>query len=279
MLIRILLVASYILHCIRLRVGPWKYFQLNAPYFNDQRNLFSKLDMDQRIPKQWRLEQFMDFGQRDPDSYPVFVKPEWGQNSQGIIRADNLQQLNSHRQARTTRHPFYLIQSAAPGKREFEIFVIAQSENIEQVALFSITETCNSGDDPLPINGIYNQTSYYQDLAGQLSKEQQTKIWSHLKRCGQFRIARYGVRADSLASLIAGHFHIIEINLFVPMPLLLLVEELQTWQKIKFVLTAMQQLAAVTKTIPATQTVKAVFFKKLKCAHLLKAITKSEITL
>ena len=46
MLIRLSLIFSYIFYCIRLGVAPWRYFQLNAPYFNEQRNLFSKLDMD-----------------------------------------------------------------------------------------------------------------------------------------------------------------------------------------------------------------------------------------
>ncbi|MFT5559869.1 MAG: hypothetical protein ACI9RZ_002357, partial [Sphingobacteriales bacterium] len=62
MLTRITLVVSYILYCIRFAVAPWKYFQLNANYFNEQRNLFSKLDMDARIPIQWRLVQCMDMG-------------------------------------------------------------------------------------------------------------------------------------------------------------------------------------------------------------------------
>jgi hypothetical protein len=270
LLTRIALVLSYILYCLRFAVAPWKYFQLNAPYFNEQRNLFSKLDMDARIPKQWRLEQFMDIGNNNPGTYPVFMKPEWGQNSQGIVRIDNLQALQKIREKRNASPPFYLLQQAAPGKREFEIFVIPQQHQLQQFAILSITETCNRGDDPLPINGIYNGNTYYTDCLAMLSVKQQQKIWSHLKQIGDFRIARYGVRADSLESLVAGQFHIIEINLYVPMPLILLAGNVSLWQKMKFIQSSMKQLAKVTTTIPRSQAVKSVFFKKLKSAKLLK---------
>ena len=278
MLIRLLLIFSYIYNCCRLRVGPWKFFQLNAPHYNQQRNLFSKLDMDQRIPKRWRLEQFMDLGQRNPSSYPVFVKPEWGQNSQGISRADDLQQLQKIRKQRKHRDLRYIIQHAAPGKREFEVFIIPQKNQLDQAAVLSITETCNSVDDPLPINGIYNRTTYYQDKLKRLNLEQQKKICSHLQQMGEFRIARYGLRADSLEDLVRGDFHIIEINIYVPMPLILLVKEVKTRDKIEFVLNAMRHLAAITKSMPSSQPSKSVFFKKLQRSRVLKSLAKNEIS-
>jgi hypothetical protein len=278
LLTRIALVVSYILYCFRFGVGPWKYFQLNAAYFNEQRNLFSKLDMDARIPKQWRLVQCMDIGNNNPSVYPVFMKPEWGQNSQGIVRIDNLDTLQKIRRKRSASPPFYLLQQAAPGKREFEIFVIPEKDNLQQFAVLSITETCNSGTDPLPINGIYNDNTYYKDRLAMLSLKQQRKIWSHLKQIGEFRIARYGVRADSLESLIAGQFHIIEINLYVPMPLILLVQDFNLWKKMKFIRSSMKQLAKVTTSIPRTQALKPVFFNKFKSAQRLKRATKNEVS-
>ncbi|MEH6451901.1 MAG: hypothetical protein V7782_02560 [Psychromonas sp.] len=278
MLIRLLLIFSYIYNCFRLKVEPWKFFQINAPYFNEQRNLFSKLDMDQRIPRRWRLEQFMDMGQRNPTSYPAFVKPEWGQNSQGIARADNLEQLQQIRQQHKKSNLNYIIQHAAPGKREFEVFIIPNKARLDQLAVLSITETCNRANDPFPINGVYNQSTYYKDQLNNLSLQQQNKIWSHLQQIGNFRIARYGVRADSIEALVAGDFHIIEINVYVPMPLILLVNEVSSKKKIKFVLNAMQHLAAVTKTIPASQPSKSVFFKKLQRSRILKSLAKNEIS-
>ncbi|PKF60807.1 hypothetical protein CW745_13110 [Psychromonas sp. psych-6C06] len=275
MLTRLSLIFTYIFYCIRLGVAPWRYFQLNAPYFNEQRNLFSKLDMDTRIPKQWLLEQFMDLESRDPNAYPVFVKPEWGQNSQGVVKVDNLLQLNTLRKQRTARHPFYLIQQAAPEKREFEVFMIPNQDDLQQYAILSITETCNRSDELFPVNGIYNKDSYYQDCAPRLTKPQLDKIWGHLKQLGDYRIARYGLRADSLEDLIAGKFHIVEVNLYVPMPLLLLVKELSVVKKLNFIRSAMKQLVLVTKSIPDTQPSKSVFFKKLQVSKRLKSINKT----
>lgn len=275
MLIRLSLIFSYIFYCIRLGVAPWRYFQLNAPYFNEQRNLFSKLDMDKRIPKQWLLEQFMDLGARDPSSYPVFIKPEWGQNSQGVVRVDNLLQLNALRQLRTERHPFYLIQQAAPEKREFELFMIPDEHDLQQCSILSVTETGNRSNEPLPVNGIYNKDSFYKNCASSLTQEQLTAIWGHLKQMGNYRIARYGVRAESLDDLVAGKFHVVEINLYVPMPLLLLVQDLSFTEKLQFIKRAMKQLVLVTKSIPDSQQSKSVFFKKLRIANRLKSIKKT----
>ena len=275
MLIRLSLIFTYILYCIRLGVAPWRYFQLNAPYFNEQRNLFSKLDMDKRIPKQWLLEQFMDLGACDPSNYPVFIKPEWGQNSQGVVRVDNLLQLNALRQQRNTRHPFYLIQQAAREKREFELFMIPNAHDLQQFSTLSVTETCNRSTDALPVNGIYNKDSYYQNCTSSLTEDQLKAIWGHLKQMGNYRIARYGVRADSLEALIAGRFHVVEINLYVPMPLLLLVKDISLAKKLQFVKRAMKQLVLVTKMIPDSQASKSVFFKKLRIASRLKSINKT----
>ncbi|WP_022942062.1 hypothetical protein [Psychromonas hadalis] len=274
MLIRLSLVFTYIFYCIRLRVAPWCYFQLNAPYFNEQRDLFSKLDMDKRIPEQWLLEQYMDLGTHDPSIYPVFVKPEWGQNSQGVVRVDNLLQLNVLRQQRTSRHPFYLIQQAASESREFELFMIPATHDLQQFSTLSVTETCNRSGEKLPVNGIYNQDSYYKNCASQLTESQLQKIWDHLKQMGNYRIARYGVRANSLDDLIAGHFHVVEINLYVPMPLLLLVENVTLKEKRQFINRNMKQLVLVTQAIPDSQLTKSVFFKKLRVAHRLKSVHK-----
>lgn len=274
MLIRLALIFTYIFYCIRLRVAPWRYFQLNAPYFNTQRNLFSKLDADKRIPKQWLLEQFMDLGGCDPSCYPVFVKPEWGQNSQGVKRVDNLAQLNALRQSRTSRQPFYIIQQAAPELREFEVFMIPNGNDLQQFVTLSVTETCNRSDEELPVNGIYNQDSYYESCASQLTEAQLMQIWGHLKQMGNYRIARYGVRANSLDDLVAGHFHVLEINLYVPMPLLLLVNDVTFREKRMFINRNMKQLVLVTQAIPDDQPIKSVFFKKLRAARRLKSFNK-----
>jgi len=255
-------------------VAPWKYFQLNSPFFNEQRDIFSKLDMDQRIPEQWRLHQFLDIGNDEPQSYPVFVKPEWGQNSRGITRADDIQALTDIRLNRGDTKLNYLIQEAAPGKREFEIFIIPSTNSDNAPAVVSVTETINNSGEDYPVNGIYNPSTGYKDISNEFSGEQMLTLWQHLKPIGSFRISRFGIRANSIDALLAGKFHIIEVNLFLPMPLVLLCDS-QRWETtLKFCVNTMWHLAKITKNIPPSQIHKPVFFKKLKHAKSLKLTTK-----
>ena len=274
MIIRIYQILAYILLCTWQRVAPWKYFQLNAPYFNEQRGIYSKLDTDQLIPEAWRLPQSLDIGDYQPPQYPVFVKPEWGQNSFGIQRADDLQALNAIRTDRKDTPINYLIQQAAPGRREFEVFIIPSTQRGNQPAVISITETLNNSEDLYPINGIYNSATSYEDLTHQLTPKQIEQLWHHLSQIGGFRLSRVGLRADSVDAMIKGDFHIIEINLLYPMPLMLLSHN-RTWRENhRFSLQAMWHLAAITKTIPASQPKKSIFFTKLQSAHRIKLVNK-----
>jgi hypothetical protein len=270
-----MLVLSYIGWCVRFCIRPWKYFQLNANYFNQEKGIFSKLDMDSLIPEKWRLKQCVDHVDFQPDSYPVFVKPEWGQNSQGIVRADNLQQLNEHRQQRSQKGPRYLVQNAAKGRREFEIFYIPGAKANDSSAIVSVIETCNNSKEEMPINGINNTHTYYQSRMAELTAQQIKKIEAIVSSIGSFKIARYCARADSLEALLDEQFSIVEINIYVPMPLTLLVKEISLKAKLTFILKIMKQLALVTKEIPESQVVKSVFFRKLHSAHLLKNSAKN----
>lgn len=278
MLIRILLVLSYIFWCCRFRAAPWRYFQLNANYFNEQRKLFSKLDMDKLIPMRWRLQQYVDQAALEPDQFPVFVKPEWGQNSQGVCRIDNLEQLNEHRQQRRVDSPRYLIQSAAKQQREFEIFYIPESKIVNSAAILSVTETGNHSAQLHPVNGIYNKQTFYTSCMQQLSETHLSELKKQFTSIGQFKIARYCARADSIEALVAGEFSIVEINVYLPMPLMLLADNLSYKVKLNFLFNAMKQLALVTKDIPASQVIKPVFFRKLQCSRLLKACLKNELS-
>lgn len=275
--IRILLVLSYIISCIRLWVKPWYYFRLNAPYFNENKGLFSKLDIDRVIPTQWRLGQWVDDGTIEPQHYPVFVKPEWGQNSCGICRADNAQQLAQLRADREDGEMRYLVQEAGVGAIEFEIFTIASHQNLDELAVLSVTQVGNKSSDDYPINGIYNDDTHYIDVTPTLTVSQLEKVSQHATAIGQFKIARIGVRANSLDDLVAGDFKIIEINLFVPMPLVLLCEQRRPIDNIRFVFNAMTALAKVTKRIPKDQPHKAIFFKKLGLMRQANTLEENEV--
>lgn len=272
MIIRIVLVISYIASCIRLRAKPWRYFQLNADYFNKAKGLYSKQDINDLIPKQWRLSQWIDKPATEAKdcpnittkSYPLFVKPEWGQNSQGILRADNADELANIRAQRDTKQPMqYLIQEAAKGKIEFEIFAIPCDQSADRHSMLSVTQVINHSADDYPINGIYNRQTEYMDITPTLSREQLDQLWGYVKAIGRFRISRVGVRADSVEQLIAGDFKVIEINLFLPMPLVLLTSNTSTRNKYKTALRCTWLLAKNTKTLPSIKKEPVIFFKKL----------------
>ncbi|WP_238377146.1 hypothetical protein [Neptunomonas antarctica] len=242
---------------------PWRYFQLNARYFNKSKGIYSKQDINDMIPEQWRLQQWIDTCDIQPHAYPVFVKPEWGQNSKGIERADNHHQLDDIRRRRSTAAMQHLIQEAAQGKFEFEIFVIPSDTARGDCAVLSVTKVVNNGAEEFPINGIYNKHTHYIDVTPQLSSDDLDAIWGYFKTVGDFRISRFGIRADSLESFIAGHFKVIEINLFVPMPLVLLTQNTALLRKIKLAIHCTWMLAKITKTIPNDQDKPFILFKKI----------------
>lgn len=270
MITRSLLVIIYILSCIRYRAKPWLYFQLNAEYFNRDKGIYSKLEMDCRIPAQWRLAQSLDCGQL-PEKYPVFLKPEWGQNARGVYRADNREALEKFRAASVTSRLPYLVQEAAPGSREFEVFFIPSSSSPENVAVLSITEVLNTQAEALPVNGIYNPHTCYEDITGQFTEAERALIWQHMRQLGRFRIARVGLRADTTAHLVSGYFHIFEVNLFLPMPLMLQSHNVSERAKFHFIRGAMGHLARITKTIPPKRHYPSVFFRKLSANRPVKA--------
>ena len=109
-------------------VLPWNFFQLNSTYFNEAKGIFSKLEMDNYIPRQWRLKQY--YFDRDvvPDSFPVFLKPEWSQDSIGITCVQNEVEYRSFSgQAKKAAIP-YIVQQAASGRQEFEIYDLRSPE-------------------------------------------------------------------------------------------------------------------------------------------------------
>ena len=286
MIIRIAQVLIYIIFCTLLRVGPWRYFQLNAGYFNRNKGIFSKLDIDQLIPAQWRLAQWVDHTDIKPLHYPVFLKPEWGQNSKGIQRADNLAEFEKLRLLKPKSNVQYLVQQGAEQSIEFEVFLIpsakSTSTNSTSTAksrnCLSITQVINTSDEAHPINGIYNAATQYLDISEQFSNKQQQRLYDLLRTVGEFNIARYGLRANSADDLLSGDFSIIEINLFFPMPLMLLSKNISLLQKWQFIFSNMWLLAKVTKAMPKDQPYKDIFFKKMEFFSQVKDFKHKELS-
>ena len=246
--ITIIMIITYIASCARIATAPWRYWQINAKYFSAEQGVFSKLSTDLLIPEKWRLAQSIDSESLTPSSYPVFLKPEWGQNAHGIHRADDQTQLLSLRTRLKDEPQRYLLQEAATGQREFEIFSIDSNRADNKHDVFTITEAKNDSED-FPINSKYNRFTRYVDITAEFSSEQQEQVANYLSEIGQFGISRMSVRANSNNDLVAGKFHVIEINLFLPMPINLLDESYSWPQRLRFIRSSMMSLAQATKLI------------------------------
>jgi len=260
--ITVIMVLTYIACCVRIGTAPWKYFQLNARYFSDNQGIFSKLSIDQLIPDRWRLHQTLDEDTPTPTHFPVFLKPEWGQNAHGIHRADNYTELH-HLRARLRSEPQrYILQEAAPGDREYEIFSIDSNRYDDQHDVLTVTEAVNSSER-FPINSKYNRNTRYADITTAFTPVELKRLSHYLSEIGRFGISRMSVRADSHDQLLAGNFHVIEINLFVPMPINLLDPEYTWLQRLRFIGGAMSCLAQATKAIEPVERPQAIFTRMM----------------
>lgn len=224
-LARCFLVGAYIFYCARYATKPCKYFQLNAEFFDHTRGIFSKQQMDARIPEGWRLPQVYDDGVSSPPQYPVFLKPEWSQNAHGVYRAgdaDELRKIRRKIKARAAANRAkYLAQQAAAGCHEYEIFTIRHHLDHFKYAALTVTQAVNAREVH-PINSIHNPRTKYMDITDSFAPAQLQKFWELVQRIGSFAIARVSVKADSCAALLRGQLHVIEVNLFLPMPIHLL---------------------------------------------------------
>ncbi len=256
------MIATYILDCIRIGTKPCKVFQLNAAQFDRKEGIFSKVDIDQNIPAKWRLFQRYDDSEFVPKSWPVFVKPEWGQNASGVQRADDLPALRAIRGRRNNANIRYLVQDASPASREFEVFSIRHHQERERFAIFTVTEALNDAELK-PVNSINNDDTRFVEITDQLGETNCQQLWQMVNQLGRYNISRASLSANSVEALLAGEFHVIEINLFLPMPINLLDKKYSAKEIIDFVCKYMMCLAKVTKYRNKAQGEKPVFSKSM----------------
>lgn len=270
----VLIIGSYILCCLRLRTRPWLYFQINSRHFCRQRGIFSKIDLDQKIPTKWRLNQQPLNDDYTPAVFPVFLKPEWGQNSVGIERADNDHEYRVLSRRVKNGPVQYLVQEAAPEAREFEIFATFTNAASENPDYLTVTETVND-THKYPINGIYNSDSTYRDITNSMTPSELTKVSGYVREIGHFGQSRLSVRADTIEQLIDGDFHVIEINLFTPMPIHLMDDRHPLLSKLQSVLTVSASLARVTRSLVDRPNAPAIFTRMTMYGRKHKAAQQS----
>lgn len=284
-----LMITIYIVYCFKIGTVPWKVFQLNSKYFNPKRGIFSKISIDERIPQQWRLPQRYDESEYVPEVWPVFFKPEWGQNANGVKRADNLEQLNEFRTEVASNNIRHLIQQGADGSREFEVFSIrSPNKTPDQIAthkindndtppVFTITEAINSEQNP--VNSVKNNNTSYVEITNLFSHQQLQKLWAMVDQLGDYKISRASLSANSIEELVAGKFQVIEINLFLPMPINLLDKKHSAKSIFDTVRKYMMCLAKVTLTRDKALPNKPVFIKTMtyKQQNTLISFLRSKI--
>ncbi len=260
--IRLCLVFWYLWSCLRYWVIPWNYFGLNSRYFNKKKGIFSKLEMDALIPARFRLRQSYYDPDKPPKNYPVFLKPEWGQNSNGIVRVDSKKEYKAFRNVTGTTDMPFIVQDAALRKKEFEIYYLRSPDNSDNHAFLSITEVTNTCQNHHPINSIHNPCTAYRDITHTFSSKELQAIWLSLGKIGGFRMARVGLKADNRKGILREEFQIVEINLFLPMPLVLLTENVGLYEKNRIMKKTMSLAARLAKTIPKKESGKHIFFQK-----------------
>ncbi len=263
------LISSYIFWTLRHGIPPWRFFQLNAKYFNSEKGYYSKLEIDELIPAQWRVNQTPLNVENKPKSYPVFLKPEWGQNSYGIKVAKNAHDFDTACNDLKDSKINYIVQDLAKGKKEFELFTIQDPDNLEDFEAFSITEVVNNDED-FPINAVHNTNTTYKDRTDEFSADELLKVKSYLLQLPHFKIARVAVKTDSKKDLVLGKFNIVEINLFAPMPIHLLDTKHTSRYKNNFIVKNMKKLAIISGKASKKDFKSFVFYKIVKRHYQVK---------
>ncbi|WP_457553868.1 hypothetical protein [Desulfobacula sp.] len=235
---------------------------MNSINFNKKKGIFSKLDMDALIPEHFRLRQYYYDPDQLPKEYPVFIKPEWGQNSKGIICVHNKTEYRSFQDAAKGSDMPFIVQNAALEKKEFEIYYLRSPDNNDTYSFLSITQVINTCTNKHPINSIHNPCTGYVEITKAFSAKQLQALWTCFKKIGDFPMARVGLKADDINKMLKGNFHIVEINLFLPMPLALFAQNIDFCEKKKSIKTTMSFAAKLVKKIPKNMTGESIFFDR-----------------
>lgn len=270
------IVFLYIYYCFKIWVNPWNFFQVNAKYFNKEKWIFSKYEIESFIPDKWKLKNFiiqfpMNNNQieilEDQIWYPLFLKPEWGQNSHGIYIVSNRWELKKYFKNISRQSIPYIAQKSSSFFNEFELLFTNYNWNTQ---LLSFVESRNNQKKWLFINGIHSETSYH-NLLDKLSKSDKEKIIWYIKEINHFAIGRIWLKANSLRDFIWWNFEIFEINIFLPFPLHLLDENISKENKNHFLHNFTKCLAQLSSNISTTQKNNHnIIFIKIRKHYIIK---------
>ena len=273
-MLRLKIILYFIYFCIKLWVKPWRFFQLNAKYFNDEKGIFSKYEIEQLIADKWRLKSCLINNNTDIIEtlkwfkFPVFFKPEWSQNSHWVKLFHCTKDLKEYIFKLKSFSSNYIIQEASKYKREYELCYSIDPKNQKDILLHSIVESKNPYKKKNYVNGIHTNT-FYREVLWKINDGSKEKIKKYISEIWDFKLARIWFKTDSLESFIKWNFQIFEINIFLPMPLLLLAENINKNDKEIFLKKWSKNLVELSKNIPEKYN-KPIFFRKMLIHYKIK---------
>lgn len=250
---------------------------MNAEYFNRQKGIFSKYEIESHIPDKWRLKsiaitQTSHIAQAKDISqelwFPLFLKPEWWQNSHGISLVENLSDLEEKLQDISRHDIAYTAQKASKYIKEFEILYTRNPVKPHEIIIQSIVQSKNDSCIENCVNGIHGTTTYH-DISSQFTdKDIKILVW-FIEEIGSFNIGRIGLKSWSIEEILQWKFEIFEINIFIPFPLHLLDDNIDQKDKNKFIKNFTTTLVKITGNIPKKYN-KSIFFRKMWTHYTIK---------
>lgn len=282
-MIRIKIVLYFIYYSLLQGINPWRFFQINSDYFNEKKWIFSKYEIEKNIPKKWKLNDYilnMNDSKTDWEnnitlnfSFPLFLKPEWGQNSHWIYRVDEKKYLKEVLKNIKKSNTTYICQELANHNKEYEVLYVKSKTN-SNFSIFSITETINTTWEKYAIQWIHNN-SKYKDITNKFTENEITIISNNIKTIWNFNLARVGIKANNIDWLIKWKFKVFEINIFLPFSLNLLDETISKKNKNKFIKKFVKELSYATKKISAKKD-KNIFWN-MTLRHYIIKLNKNKI--
>jgi D-alanine-D-alanine ligase-like ATP-grasp enzyme len=273
-----LVIYHFLLACIRNKVLPWRFFQLNKKFFSEEKGMYSKHIINEMIPPQWKLKSLesLDISAIKKLNFPVFIKPEWGQNAAGVMCIPSKDKADAILKTRHFEDDFYIVQESANMNYEYDIFYIRSAGNPNQYSVLTITQLCNT-EEKNPVNSIHNKNTSFKDITDSFNKNQKDTVWKYIEDIASFSIAKVGIMTNSSQDLIEGSFKVIEINLFTPLPLNILDTKYSKKEVQEFIKETAQALSLIVKKIPKTDTSKNIFWSKYKKLFILKYLILKKV--
>jgi len=278
MIIRIKIVLYFILYALSKGIKPWRFFQVNAKYFNEEKKIFSKYEIEENIPSKWKLKNYILDNKNNPKiwekyilynyKFPLFLKPEWGQNSYGIYRVDKEKELNKYLKKIKNQNTTYICQELASYKWEYEILYIKKKHADTENLIFSATQTIDSSWEKNSIQWIHNNSKYIE-ITNNFTQEEIKIINDKIKKISKFNFARIWLKADNIKWIIDWNFKIFEINIFLPLPLNLLDNNISEKKKNIFLKKFVKALAIITREV-SNKKPKQIFWNMIKKHYNIK---------